>query len=364
MPDNQQRPPLTFEGLLGTAPLHPSNLDKHGRPIVRRSNGGHVIAVADPLKPFPPLSWIVVYAGCPSDCADASHGPDLKQGDRLADHDVSTWPWLNQWAYHEDWVLERIDGLQKQVKSHQRTYGEMATKIGAVRAELARARERNRELQAEIDNPSAERAARLVQRAASNAVNKTLSNIVMYGTPVDPDLSMAALVHEALGVKSSFNADAPAKLTAGAPVVAAAPEPDDLEEDEEDDDARAGEPTPPAAIRKRLAELEDGLEYGNEPTVSMLLQALTAVAAEHDNDGAMHMHHCYMCDVPFTMDRTLIAIARELRVEIERPPAARRPTPPRARMPTIPRERFLPGCRQLDGSWLHGRPHSCPPWMH
>ena len=357
MPDNQQRPPLTFEGLLGPAPLHPSNLDKHGRPIVRRSNGGHIIAVADPLKPFPPLSWIVVYAGCPPDCADTSHSPDLKQGDRLTDRDVGAWPWLNQWGYHEDWVLEQIDSLQRRIKGHQRTYGEMAAKIGTARAELARARERNRELQAEIDNPSAERAARLVQRAASDAVNKTLSNIVMYGTPSDPDLSMAALVHEALGVKSSFGAAAPAKSGVRAPMVAAVPEPDSV-----DDDAQASGPTPPAVIRKRLAELEDGLEYGNEPTVSMLLRAVTAVVDEHDNDGIMHS--CYACDVPFTMDRTLIAIARELGVEIEKPLSARQPSPPRVRMPTVPRERFLSGCRHVDGSWIHGRPHSCPPWMH
>lgn len=361
MPDNQQRPPLTFEGLLGPAPLHPSNLDKHGRPIVRRATDGHVIAVADPLTPFPPLSWIVVYAGCPSDCAGASHRADLKQGDRLADHDVSAWPWLNQWGYHEDWVLERIDGLQKQVKSHQRTYGEMATKIGAARAELARARERNRELQAEIDSPSAERGARLIKRATDDAVNKALSNMVMYGSPLDPDLTMAALVHEALGVKSNFSASASAKPMPKAPAVTSALEPDDLDEDDEDG-AWVNEPTPPAAIRKRLVELEDGLEYGNEPTVSMLLRAVAAVIDEHDNDSIMHS--CYTCDVPFTVDRTLIAVARELGVEIGRPLSARRPTPPlRVRIPAIPRERFLPGCRQVDGSWLHGRPHSCPPWM-
>lgn len=357
MPDNQPRPPLTFERLRGPAPLHPSNLDKHGRPIVRRATDGHVIAVADPLKPFPPLSWIVVYAACPPNCAGASHRTDLKQGDRLADCDVGAWPWLNQWGYHEDWVLERIDGLQKQVKSHQRTYGEMAKKIGAVRAELARARERNRELQAEIDNPGAERAARLVERAARDAVNKTVSNMVMYGTPRDPDLTMAALVHDALGVKTTLTADTRATVAPRIPAAPVRPAPADPDGE---DDEEVPEPTLPTAIRRRLAELEDGLEYGNEPTVSMLLQALTTVVNEHDNDG--EMHGCYTCDVPFTMDRTLLAIAREIGVETKRPRNAR----PHAatRVPTVPRERFLPKCRQVDGSWIHGRPHTCLPWMH
>jgi hypothetical protein len=25
--------------------------------------------------------------------------------------------------------------------------------------------------------------------------------------------------------------------------------------------------------------------------------------------------------------------------------------------------RFLDGCHKVDGTWIHGRPHDCPPWM-
>jgi hypothetical protein len=143
---------LTFEGLLGPAPSVPSNLDRDGRPYVRRTTDGHVIVVTDPLRPLPSLSWVVVYARCPAGCDGGrgvgAHRTDLKPGDRLGDEHVGAWPFLNQWGYHQDWVLEQIDGLQKAVKAHRRTYGVQSAKIGALRADLARARERIRELEA------------------------------------------------------------------------------------------------------------------------------------------------------------------------------------------------------------------------
>jgi hypothetical protein len=148
MPDQ----PLTFEGLLGALPADLSNHDAQGRPHVRRTNDGHAIVIYELRDYAPDAPWKVIYSACPDDCAGGiglvKHRPQAEIGARLTQYMVGAWPYLNQWAYPEPWVLEQINELKGGIKTHQRTYGEQSAKIGALRAELARARERIRELEA------------------------------------------------------------------------------------------------------------------------------------------------------------------------------------------------------------------------
>jgi hypothetical protein len=144
--------PLTFEGLLGPLPPDVPNHDGQGRPHIRRTNDGHVVVVYEPRDYAPDAPWKVIYSACPDDCTGVrgleKHHPQVEVGARLTRHMVGPWPYLNQWGYGETWVLQQIDELQRTVRTHRRTYGEQSAKIGALRAELARARECIRELEA------------------------------------------------------------------------------------------------------------------------------------------------------------------------------------------------------------------------
>ncbi len=146
--------PLTFGALLGPAASTGIHTDKHGRPHVRRTVNGHMIAIYAPLGADPEHPWQVIYSNCPPDCDGVSgletHPVAAPAGSRLTHALVGPWPFLNQWSYHEDWVPEQIDGLKKHIKWQRRDNGMIAAKLGAARAELARAHETIRGLRAEV----------------------------------------------------------------------------------------------------------------------------------------------------------------------------------------------------------------------
>jgi len=146
--------PLTFGALLGLAVNTGVHTDKHGRPHVRRTVNGHMTAIYEPVETDPDHPWLLIHCNCPHDCDGVSgletHPVGAPVGSRLAHRIVGPWPFLNQWGYHEDWVLEQIDGLKKQIKARQRDNGVTAAKLGIARAELARAHEAIRELRAQL----------------------------------------------------------------------------------------------------------------------------------------------------------------------------------------------------------------------
>lgn len=144
--------PLTFGALLGPAGNMGVHVDKHDRPHVRRTVNGHMIAIYDPIDEDPDHPWLLIHSACPVGCDGVSgletHPAGAPVGSRFTHALVGPWPFLNQWSYHEDWVLEQIDGLKRLVKAKQRENGMIAGKLGIARAELARAHETIRELRA------------------------------------------------------------------------------------------------------------------------------------------------------------------------------------------------------------------------
>lgn len=226
----------SFESLIGPS-RPPAATDRRGLPLLRRTNDGHVIALNVPEPQHPEHPWLVIYASCTPECPGVyvrgiePHPTHLKPGYRLNEHAVGPWPFLNQWGYHEDQVLEHLDGQKQENRALRKENGRLSAALGAARAELARAREQLRE---ERSHP----------------------------------------IH----------------------VLAPQPPPS------------TSEPSDYLERRRR-----QGLEQAQHAVHEQVRRAL------------------------FTPGLTRF----------------RRPVP-------APKRRFLEGCRQVDGTWLHGRPHTCP----
>ncbi|HZP54345.1 hypothetical protein [Actinocrinis sp.] len=59
----------------------------------------------------------------------------------------------------------------------------------------------------------------------------------------------------------------------------------------------------------------DGCPHRDHDVMIRMRAALIAVLDKHHNDGELHV--CYQCEVPFEMDVTVRAIAKELGVEAD-----------------------------------------------
>lgn len=273
--------PLTFESLLGPAPARSKATDAKGRRLVRRRSEGQVIAVLDPRPYALELPWLVVY--CAPDHPDASRYPT---GRRLSEQEVGPWPFLNQWGYHEDWVLEQIAGLKKYIKALQRTNGQTSAKLGATRAELARAHAKIRELE---------------DRSAKPQLHPQRTE------QAEPRFNVGDLV-DGMGFR------------------------------------RRGEVV---EVRHETMPTLTGTPY--ETWRYGVLWPGTGrrpVTAWHSG-GELAPHYSPVPRVQPYRERI-----KALKAAM---PAPRPPEKP---------ARFAASCRQVDGTWLHGRPHTCPAWMH
>lgn len=99
-------------------------IDPSSHPELRRDNMTGIIVMRDGMDAeFP---WITLWSPVEGGWA------------RVADEVVITWPVLNQGYYSPKWAEEK----RREVKALRKQNGELSHKIGALRAQLARERER------------------------------------------------------------------------------------------------------------------------------------------------------------------------------------------------------------------------------
>lgn len=107
-------------------------------PALRRDNAtGTVVIRNDRDAEYP---WIVIH-------------PGHVGWARRSEAEVATWPFLNQFTLPPDEIQRKLDDGTKRAKALQRENGRLSAIVGALRAQLARERERRREKQQSTVHP-------------------------------------------------------------------------------------------------------------------------------------------------------------------------------------------------------------------